>query len=222
MSVRGDVRYIPAEISVFRSRSSLTMWSRSVRRRPIPAAAESKKPRTPPVGCELGRSGEAVVADLAEVVGCPEPRGDHAARDERDGRSEQYQADEQEDDHVSTSDLDLDDLLDDERAGDGPGGGQDEDDPCRRAWTSAGGSSAGSRAQTTMTTKMGSAVTIQRDMRPCIVSVWISRLRSKRSRTVAATRVDRPRRRLRRPPAAAGRRAPAARRRGWPCARRRR
>ena len=35
---------------------------------------------------------------------------------------------------------------------------------------------------------IGSAETIQRDMRPCIVSVWMSRLRSNRSRTVSATR----------------------------------
>ena len=34
---------------------------------------------------------------------------------------------------------------------------------------------------------IGSADTIQRDMRPCMVSVWMSRLRSKRSRTVSAT-----------------------------------
>ena len=44
-----------------------------------PAAAESKKPRRPRSEAPARpRTREAVVPDLAEVVGGPEPRGDHA------------------------------------------------------------------------------------------------------------------------------------------------
>ena len=47
MTSRGVVWYIPAATRFFRSRSSLTMLRCSVRRTPIPDAAESKKPRKP-------------------------------------------------------------------------------------------------------------------------------------------------------------------------------
>ena len=111
MSVRGEVRYMPAETSVFRSRSSLTSLrslgeeaARSRRRRSRRSRAGRRSARA------SARAREAVVADLAEVVGRAEPGGDHAARDERDSRCEQHETDEQEDDHGSTSDLDLDDL----------------------------------------------------------------------------------------------------------------
>ena len=73
MSMRADVRYMPADTSVFRSRSSFVSFSRSVRRTPIPAAAESRKPRTPPVGSQVGRAGEAVAPDLCQRVGRAEP-----------------------------------------------------------------------------------------------------------------------------------------------------
>jgi hypothetical protein len=84
MTVRGEVRYIPAETSLFVD--EMEVLGEEVA---DPAGGGVEEAAQAAGRHELGCPREAVAADLSEVVRGPESPSDHASRDEHDGRPQQ-------------------------------------------------------------------------------------------------------------------------------------